>query len=86
MTKIAPIVIKFFIASYIYNSKYILTQELDPKTFSWFFHPYPTPRRSGEFAAAGMFSRGGRGVSGGVDADMGGAEGVADIARSVLFF
>ena len=44
MTKIAPIVIKFFIASYIYDSKYILTQELDPKTFSWFVHPYsPLP-------------------------------------------
>ena len=39
MTKIAPIVMNFFRASYICISKYILTQEHDHETFSSFVHP-----------------------------------------------
>ena len=40
MTKIAPIIMNFFRASYICGSKYILTQEHDQETFSSFVHPY----------------------------------------------
>ena len=40
MTKIAPIIMNFFRASYICISKYILTQEHDHETFSSFVHPY----------------------------------------------
>ena len=42
MTKIAPIIMNFFRASYICGSKYILTQEHDQETFSSFVHPYYT--------------------------------------------